>query len=38
MKNRNARDYISWMLFDLIEGVLLIGAFFAMGLALRAVL
>jgi hypothetical protein len=32
------RSYISWMLFDLVEGILVIGASFATGLALRGAL
>jgi hypothetical protein len=38
MKNRNAQSYISWMLFDLVEGILVIGFSFLVGLALRGAL
>ena len=38
MKSQNVKDKISWMLFDLVEGVLILATFIALGLALRGTL
>ena len=38
MKSQNVKDKISWMLFDLVEGVLILATFIFLGFALRGTL